>query len=872
MPRCAGSAEFSAVIPGKIATGHGKHEYYHWPMNEGQDLRRGKTPPAGTSYFIDDSEDDFMGSWSPEEQGGMAHVADHRIVRGKKLWYCGTSPAGRLWETVLTDHDAPLVEPQAGAYSDNQPDYLWLQPGETKTFSHFWMPVREIGFWHYANLEGVLALDLEKGQVRFGWSPTGEQPGAQVVLLGPSGEFFRRSYEAGPARPVILAVPAPKGAALHQLRAVVLAAGGDTLLAFSHRPSAEDTILPAPEPPFPAPAEVAEQERLYFIGDNLERFRETEQAVEYYREALRRDPGDSRCNTALGIWRLKRGEWAASAGLLSKALERDQASGRARYHLGLALLGQENPAAAEKELNRASYDFAFYAAAQYELARLAGRRGDWEKALEHAGRSLRGNGDNSRAGAVKALILNRLGRHAEALAASRRVQAADPLELLAISEAARALEGMDQPARASSLRDTLLLVSRGDSYNHLELAHQYAACGRYAEAVAVLELVTAPDPLVCYHAARSLHLLGRQAEAAAYLARARQVSADYCFPSRLEDLAALEWAAATAPDDPRARALLGLILCSRGRQEQAIAAWREAVRLDPRDAASRRNLGYALAQRGELKEARASYEAAVALERESGVPLLELDMVDTDLETPREERLARLEQHRELVDQSDPLMLRLVSLQLQLGRNEQALAALEGHRFHCWEGGYSIHRYWVEANLRQGDQAFAARDFARALEFYRKSLEYPDNLEVKEQPGAIHARNRFQLGLALEALGRGKEAREAFELTAAEEPSPGDAFSYYRGKALEKLGRQGEARQVFERMLAALGETKEVAEQAGAHGHGEQVNREALRSFRRALALEGLGRQAESRAERERALRLEPEVALQAFCPPAAGW
>ncbi|MEA1997348.1 MAG: DUF5107 domain-containing protein, partial [Gemmatimonadota bacterium] len=157
-----GSPEFQAVIPGEIATGHGKHNFFRWPVHNGVDLRYWKNAPGGTSLFAWDSESDYFGFYSPENNAGMVHWADHHIVRGKKLWFCGTSPAGRLWEVVLTDNDAPLVEPQAGAYSDNQPDYLWIMPGETKVFSHFWFPVRDIGVWDYASLEGAVTLRLEK--------------------------------------------------------------------------------------------------------------------------------------------------------------------------------------------------------------------------------------------------------------------------------------------------------------------------------------------------------------------------------------------------------------------------------------------------------------------------------------------------------------------------------------------------------------------------------------------------------------------------------------------------------------------------------------------------------------------------------------
>ena len=42
------------------------------------------------------------------------------------------------WENALTDTDGAYCELMAGSYSDNQPDFTWLEPMETK-------PSRNIG-------------------------------------------------------------------------------------------------------------------------------------------------------------------------------------------------------------------------------------------------------------------------------------------------------------------------------------------------------------------------------------------------------------------------------------------------------------------------------------------------------------------------------------------------------------------------------------------------------------------------------------------------------------------------------------------------------------------------------------------------------
>ena len=74
-----------------------------------------------------------------------------------------------------------------GAYSDNQPDYSWLQPYEVKSFSMYWYPFREIGGVKKANLDAAVNLEVAgDGNAQVGFCTTAAHPQATVRLL--SGE------------------------------------------------------------------------------------------------------------------------------------------------------------------------------------------------------------------------------------------------------------------------------------------------------------------------------------------------------------------------------------------------------------------------------------------------------------------------------------------------------------------------------------------------------------------------------------------------------------------------------------------------------------------------------------------------------------
>jgi len=874
--------EYQAVIPAEIVAGHYKQKFYRWPVHEGVDLSCWQNTADHTSYFAWESEKDYFGGYSPEEQAGLAHVADHHIVRGKKLWTWGTAPSGRIWERILSDGDLPYLEPQAGAYSDNQPDYHWIMPGETKIFSHFWFPVRDIGVWDYANMEGSLSLKLHEGVVKFGWSPTGRNKGARIILTADGTEIFRRTMDADPANPFVAEFKAPRGTELFSLKLTVLAAGGETLLAFRH-PEPANPSLPEPEPPFQEPGKIESQDELFVLGDYMEKFRDSALAMNYYREALSRDPGDVRTNTAVGLLLLKRGEYLKALEHFAQALKRQPSFAKARYYQGLSqsLLGEI--AEAVKSLNRASYDSTWYSAAHFELAQLTASQGRWERALEHIGRSLKGNSDSAQAHAVKALVLNRLGHHREALETALTVQAFDPLDLLSLSERVVALNRLGRREEAAEAAGTLLHVSRCTSENQLELAIRYARCGLYEDAVGTLRMIADRDreeskdisPLVYYYLAYYSELLGNKGQSAEFRSTGSRISPEYCFPNRLESLPVLCRAVEYCPEDANAHYLLGNLYYSKELAEEAIGAWERAVALEPSNVVAHRNLGYAWMHKNQPGRARTAYETAVETDPGQAVlAMLELDNVYASLKFSVGQRVASLEKYIEQVSGSDAVLKRLISLYIRAGRYGEALKWLNTHHFHTWESRYDVHQYWVESHLRQGRLEFEAGNYGKALEHYTLSLTYPPNLEIDEQPDTIHARKRYYVALALEALGRKEEAGKMFETVAQDNPKPGSAFQYYRGKALEKLGQKDRARRVYRKMLEDL-ERHGVSESEhiiDGVNYDTGRNPEAVHLFRRSLALEGLGRSREAESERKKALKLDPLVSFRAFSPPKVGW
>src|SRR3984885_6872736 len=142
------------------------------------DLSRYANIPVPTSYMIVNSREDFFGGYDHAARAGMVHVADHHIAPGKKQWTWGNHEFGYTWDRSLTENDGPYIELMAGVFTDNQPDFSFLAPWETKSFTQTWYPIHEIGIPQKANLDAALSIRTETGRVQVGIQATRTFPNA----------------------------------------------------------------------------------------------------------------------------------------------------------------------------------------------------------------------------------------------------------------------------------------------------------------------------------------------------------------------------------------------------------------------------------------------------------------------------------------------------------------------------------------------------------------------------------------------------------------------------------------------------------------------------------------------------------------------
>jgi tetratricopeptide (TPR) repeat protein len=880
-PAVHANEDYEVLFPPDVAwaTFHAKTEFSPWPLARGPfvgipyapgtNLGLWKNHERPVSFFVYHSDLDFFGGYDHGRRAGVVHVADRDVVPGKKFWTWGNGPDGRMWDGILSDADGPYIELMAGGYSDNQPDYSWIQPGEEKALTQSWYPLRELGGLQAANTRAAANVEVgEEGRVRVAVDTTSLLAEARVRLRSASAVLLDATATLAPDAPFVREVEVAPGTDTTSLSLEVVAASGETLLAW-HRQPRPTTPEPSPYVPPPPPPKVKTVEELVLAGRRLEQFHNPRVEPEpYYREALRRDPGHSAAHTALGALALRRGEYALAEDHLSRAVARLTANhtrardGEPWYLLGLARVALGREDAARGAFAAAAWDLGWTAAALLEEARLESSRGERVRALALVERALDANPRSTAALALDAALLRHAGRADLAFERATRALEVDPLDPLAARERRLAREaGAAAPASATDALEAAALASLDEDQYALEAAHEYARGGLLADATLVLEArLPSPesraDPLVAYTLGWLHERAGDRDAAARWYRRGRELPSEYCFPFRLESVDVLERAIAADPADPRAPFYLGNVLYDR-QPRRAITEWEQSARLDPGFARVHRNLAFAYARvTDDLARAVASQEEAVA--REKGEPRLfyELDQYLAWSRAPLATRLGFLDSSPRTVAARDITRARRARVQLLLGRADDALATLRTGRFHVWEGERGVHEVFVEACLRRGRGRLAAGDAEGALAAFREALPIPANIEVGQAVGAHLAAVHHHVGLALAALGREDEAVQAFR-ESAEAPVPVPEAAYWKGLSLGKLGRASEARRLFEGLAAtrpaAVDPSRPLEPRMAARA------READGLYQRALGEAALGFATRARADLARAAVADPD-------------
>lgn len=792
-----------------------KGTYYKVDYSPGTDISRYKNIPVPTSYMAIASKYNFVGGYENDSKGGLLHVANHHVSPGKKQWTWGHGDFGRAWDRNLTDEDGPYIELMCGVYTDNQPDFTWIMPGEQKDFTQYFMPYRDLGIVKNATKNAMVNIESIDNKLVIKAYTTGVYPNTTVTLKNNDTVLLEKQYDASPYNSFEETIDFDQNASLESLSISVTDADGKVLVDWAYEAQNEDEIPEAAKPAL-APEAIESNEQLFLTAQHLEQYRHaTYSPIPYYKEAIKRDAGDVRSNNAMGLWLMRRAKFTEAEPYFRAAIKTltqrnpNPYDGEPYFNLGLCLKYQDKNKEAYDAFYKATWNAAWQNQGYFYVAQLDALNGDYELALTHIKKAIAKNTEDHKALHLQVAFLRKLGQQEKALQLANDYLENDCFNFGLLFEKYLLSNDKKDLAYFNSL-------IRNNIHTYIEYALDYAAAGLYQEAANLLNEGLKDEetyPLAWYFAGSFYEKLNDFGQAEKCFKMASQAKPDYCFPNQIEAALVLQNVIAKQTNDAKALYYLGNFWYASKYYDDAISCWEQSVAIDDTFPTVHRNLALAYYNKLENEEkALASLEKAFSLDLDDSRILMELDQLYKRLNRDLVFRLAFLEKHLELVIQRDDVYLERVALYNLLGKHDKSLTLLQNRIFHPWEGGEGkVSGQYLTSLTEIAKQQISEGNYDQAIKLLEQAQTYPDNLGEGKLPGAQENDIHYWLGVAYDKKNNQEEANNWWKKATQglEEPTAAIFYNdqqpdkiFYQGLAFLKLNDIAEANKRFEKLVA----------------------------------------------------------------------
>ena len=406
---------------------------------EGLDIRFQENTDQATSYFSAASKYDFFGGYDHSKKAGTMYIADHQISPGKKLFTWGYNQLSDSWENALTDEDGKYAELMAGAYSDNQPDLSWLEPFETKCFSQYWYPFKDIGEPQIANCDVALSYKKKNDELIIDIY-------AVTNLSDCIIEVFSQDKKIG-SSVVQMEVGESQNFSIHasveelskKIEIYLKDSEGEILVTYKEEDI--ENIVPEPIKDISSPYELETAQECALAGLHIEQYRDPcIKAYVYYEEGLKKDPEDVECNYGMGMYLLDKFKFNEAEQYFIRAIKAltkwnpNPRNMQAHLGLGLTFKSQGKLNEAYNILSKASWHYSVKSQACYTLAEIDCIKGNYKKAKAHLEESLDLNRKNLKARNLYCCVLRKMEENKSACNIVEETLALDMLDYWALNE------------------------------------------------------------------------------------------------------------------------------------------------------------------------------------------------------------------------------------------------------------------------------------------------------------------------------------------------------------------------------------------------------------------------------------------------------
>lgn len=737
----------------KFVADHGKREVTSYPYAntqyynmdypsmemEKRNITNYENIKVPMSYMAVGSKYDFFGGYDFKKRMGTMHISNTHTAPGKKQWTWGSGEFGLAWDRHLTDENGPYVELMAGVYTDNQPDFTWINPGETKEFNQTWYPFADVEKVLNANEQIAYNIIDENLMV---YTTEELDLNIAVTLTDESiCKFQGHSVVGGISK---FQLDSPEQIASIDVNGLIF-----------------ENVIDDDEPEFsPAieakdPETVSSTDELFNIGLHLEQYRHaTKNPSDYYHEILKRDPHDSRANERLGYINLEKGNlecaqqyFETAIATLTKYNPNPQKCD-VYYGLGTVhkLLG--NLELAYKNFHKAIWDLKFKSAGYLELGKIDLKLNRLNKAKLNIQESLKYNAVNLQSLALNEYIASKLGINYD----YQNIITQNPFNYY---------------AKVLADKGELLSFISNDAKSIIELVEFLDEIGAYNQACELIELSNTTHPIL------------KMYEALQQESNYEPSDVTGIFPYTIFERKILEKYIDTT-NSSAAKYLLAILLYDKGENSKVIDLLTSCLADGYSTSEFYRVL--ALCEFNILanpQNARTYYLKAIEKNTEDSRLVYEFDQLRKILNEPAEERIQYLQSNMKFVDYRDDLKVEYSWLLCQLKKFDECINYMESTKFHPFEGGEGkVIEIYKTAKKGIINQLIEESEYKQAISMLETINNIPECLGEGIIEGSPNADVLYLLGYCHEKLGNELEAVDYFKQCTQEKVITSSKLSY----------------------------------------------------------------------------------------------
>lgn len=775
----------------KFVADHGKREVTSYPYADSQyynidypsyDLEKRNITnyeniSVPMSYMAVGSKYDFFGGFDFDKQIGTMHISNTHTAPGKKQWTWGSGKFGQAWDRHLTDENGPYVELMAGVYTDNQPDFTWISPGETKEFKQTWYPFAKLG--KAINANELIAYNVIDSKLVV-FSTVDQDVTIKVITDG-----IQLSEK------ITLAVGEIKEVMdVSEKEIEMIDVNG---LIYEAQSEDQEDFQPAIEAPFAE--DVKSIDELYNIGLHLEQYRHaTRNPQDYYFRMLEIDPVDARANTRLGYINLEKGEIEKAIEFFKTAVATltkynpNPIDGSAHFGLGSAYKHSGDLDLAYKNYHKSIWDLKFKSKGYLELAKLDLKQMRVEKAYENILESLKYDQINIEANTLLLYVEESKGKS---------VNYSELYNKTKYNYFARYLEDIHKLIDYIGENDKTIL----------ELVEFSNDIGLVEKALELIEVSKTTNPVLLAYASNN----GVKVD---------KFIIENVFPYTVFERLVMERYLESNTSN-EISFLLAILLIDKGVKIVAHDILKKCYESGYKNSVFTRVL--ALCEYNISKDAQSAktlYLEAIKADPSDHRLVYEYDQLCKLLNEDPNARLDYLRTHPEAIEYRDDLKAEYAWLLCQLNQFKECIDYMESTKFHPFEGGEGkVIEVYKTAKLGIVNSLIEDNEVSDALEILETINDIPHCLGEDIIFGSPNADVLYLTGLCHKHLGNDEVATELFKKCAKEQVITTSKLSYkpeklqmnyYQALANEQLGNVDFANKLINDLEVLANEKLEV--------------------------------------------------------------